>query len=282
MVGKANGTVIGSGCHPDSQFGNAPLIDSAHYRQVAKSMRGLLQRTPEAALHVHVGIGDPETAIRVANRLRVHLPVLQALCANSPYWFGRDSGLASARAALVRAYPRRGVPRAFVDFSDYVSTVSAITAAGELEDYTLIWWDVRPHPRLGTVEVRELDSQFSLEAVACVATLIQCLARYEANAPAKTLPCQEAIAESCFRASRDGLDASIYHAGTLSPVGEVADATISLAKTETSSSTETSALDGVYRILAQGNGASHQRAVHATAGMPGLMQMLVDRTQAHP
>src|ERR687895_1658834 len=118
----AGGTLMGAGVHPAGALGDAQLVGEARYQQVLETMRGLIQRTPECALHVHVGMPDPETAIRVHNALRNHLPLLVGLSANSPWWFGADSGLASARYALVRAYPRRGVPRAFRDFEDFAAT----------------------------------------------------------------------------------------------------------------------------------------------------------------
>src|SRR5262249_37514423 len=145
------------------------------YRHVDGEMRGLIRRTPECALHVHVGMPDAETAVRVFNRIRSHLPLLQGLAANSPWWFGVDSGLASARGALVRAYPGRGIPRALRDVDEWEEVVAETTAAGELPDYTFLWWDVRLHPRLGTIEIRELDAQSSVDDAASLAALVRAL-----------------------------------------------------------------------------------------------------------
>ena len=117
-------------------------------------MRGLVERTPTCALHVHVGMPDAETAIAVFNRLRGYLPLLQALAAHSPFWYGRDSGFATARAQLFRGFPRAVIPRPFANWDDYATTAAAWVEAGALPDYTYLWWDIRPHPRLGTVEVR--------------------------------------------------------------------------------------------------------------------------------
>ena len=96
---------------------------------------------------------DPETAVRVCNAMRHHLPLLQALTANSPFRLGEDSGLASARAAVVARYPRFEMPRAFRDYEEFLSVADQLIAAAGVDDYTYIWWDVRPHPNLGTVEV---------------------------------------------------------------------------------------------------------------------------------
>lgn len=277
---RAGAALMGSGLHPNAALFDAPLVAKGRYRGVGKSMRGLLQRTPEAALHIHVGVPDPETAIRVANGLRFHLPVLAGLSANSPYWFGRDSGLESARAAVVRAYPRRGVPPAFADFADYAAAIAAITRAGELDDYTMIWWDVRPHPRLGTVEVRELDSQFSLADVAAIAALVQCLARHESEGPPAKAKSREVIAESCFRATRDGLNARILHGDGLHPIQEVIEATLRQVSPYAQELGAAEALDGIRRIAREGNGAARQRASCKRQGMPGLCAMLVEQTQS--
>ena len=145
-------------------------------------MRGLLRRTPTCALHVHVGMPDPETTIRACNRMRAELPVLQALAAHSPYWHGIDSGFATARAQLFRGYPRADIPRAFADWADYEATMSAIVAAAGVADYTFLWWDIRPHPKLGTLEVRAMDAQARLGSVCGLAALVHGLVMAAAEA----------------------------------------------------------------------------------------------------
>ena len=219
---QAGATLLGAGIHPDARFGDVRLVDSERYRQVAEQMRGLFRRTPECALHVHVGVPDPDTALRSFNGLRAHLPLFQGLSANSPWWFGADSGLASARFSLVRSFPGRGVPPSFSSFDEYAALVESVTEAGGLDDYTFVWWDLRLQPRLGTIELREMDSQSSLERVAGLTALAQGLARHEAErAPDATAPSQ-VIAESSFRASRDGIEATILHDGSMRPLRDVA------------------------------------------------------------
>src|SRR5687767_4085675 len=113
-------------------------------------MRGLLARTPTCALHVHVGMPDAEAAIRAYNGLRDHLPLFQALAANSPFWHGRDSGFASARSQVFRAFPTSEIPEAFSSFDEYADRIERTVVAGGLPDYSYLWWDLRPHPALGT------------------------------------------------------------------------------------------------------------------------------------
>jgi carboxylate-amine ligase len=270
-------TAIGSGLHPDGAFGDVVHFPTERYRVIAAEMRGLMARTPTCALHVHVGMPDAEAAIHAYNGLRAHLPLLQALAANSPFWHGRDSGLASARAQVFRALPRSEIPPAFGSFDEYVERVEALVAAGGLRDYTFLWWDIRPHPVLGTVEVRAMDSQSSLDSVAGLAALVHGLARraVEERGPWER---RELLMESSFRAARDGLDATLWHAGALRPVIEVARATVELARPYAREVGSDSALEEIERVLVDGNGAARQRAAFARGYMPGVLAELADET----
>ena len=197
----AGGTAIGAGIHPDGAFGDVVLFDEPRYHRIVDQLQGLIRRTPTCALHVHVGMPDAATAIRVFNGLREQLPLLQALAANSPFWHGRDSGLATARAQLFRGYPSADIPRAFDCLDDYVDSVEGVVAAGDLPDYTFLWWDVRPHPRLGTVEVRAMDSQSALWSAAGLAALVHALARAEAHEPRDAWLPREVLMEASFTAA---------------------------------------------------------------------------------
>src|SRR5256885_2737742 len=224
---------MGAGIHPTGRLGDAQLVRHERYARVDDQMRGLIRRTPECALHVHVGMPDPETAIRAFNGLRPYLPLLEALSASSPFWFGLDSGMASARSALVRAYPGRGIPRAFRDFEDYAATVTDAVRAGGLDDYTFLWWDLRPHPRLGTIEIRETDAQASLDEVAALAGLVHGLAIHAAEEKPRDVSNAEppeALAWSSFRAARDGLDASLHLNGDILPLRHMARRAVELAR----------------------------------------------------
>jgi glutamate---cysteine ligase / carboxylate-amine ligase len=275
----AGATLLGAGIHPQARFGDVELVDAERYRRVADQMRGLFRRTPECALHVHVGTPDADTAVRAFNGLRAHLPLFQGLSANSPWWFGADSGLASARFSLVRAFPGRGVPPSFSSFDEYAELVQSVTEAGGLDDYTFVWWDLRLQPRLGTIEIREMDSQSSLERVAALAALAQGLALHEAEHPRATPPSQ-VIAESSFRASRDGLDASILDDGSMRPLREVARDALELARPHARERDSADALEGIERILLEGDGAARQRAAFERGGISAVLEMLVSETAA--
>jgi glutamate---cysteine ligase / carboxylate-amine ligase len=265
---EAGATLIGAGLHPAGPFGEAPHVDDPRYEVVAGQLRGLARRTPTCALHVHVGMPDREAALRAYHALREQLPVFQALAANSPFWHGIDSGLASARAQLFRAFPRAEIPRAFSSWEEYESTIDAVVRAGDLPDYTFMWWDLRPHPKLGTVELRAMDAQSSLRDVAALAGLVHAIALRAVEAPVAAPSPREALTESSFRAARDGLAATLWHDGALRPVPEIAEAILRDLPGE--------GLDEVRRLLADGNGALRQRRDHERGGMRALLTGLVD------
>ncbi len=143
-VADAGFRLLGAGLHPASS-GEPTLVAKPRYEVVRKDFGSLLS-TPPCGLHVHVGIPDPDTAVRLANAFRLYLPVLQALSANSPFRGGADSGHASARTSVVRSYPRFQLPRQFRDYEDFCRVADELIAAAGVDDYTYIWWDVRPHP----------------------------------------------------------------------------------------------------------------------------------------
>ena len=182
---------------PAAAEGEAEITDKERYERI-RDLLGDAVATPVGGLHIHVGMPDAETAIRAFNGLRRHLPLLQALAANSPFRHGRDTGLASAREVTIRGWPRSGVPRAMRDFEDFCATAALLARAADVPDYTWFWWKLRPHPRLGTVEVRALDAQASLEDTAGLVALAHCLARHAATADPEPDPPAEVLEEGAF------------------------------------------------------------------------------------
>src|ERR671925_580343 len=173
--------VATAGTHPFAVWHNIVVSSGSRYQFVYGSMRELARREPTFALHVHVGVEDPEDAVRLHRRLRIHLPLLLAVSVNSPFWQGRDTGLASARTPLFQAFPRVGIPRGFRSYAAYVEAVDLLIRCGAIPEPTFLWWDVRPQPRFGTIEVRVMDAQTTLPDVAGLTALILCLARLEAE-----------------------------------------------------------------------------------------------------
>ena len=208
-----------AGTHPFTVWQETVVSSGSRYEMVYGSMRELARREPTFALHVHVSVADPEDAIGLVNRMRAHLPLLLALSVNSPFWQGRDTGLASARTPLFQAFPRVGIPRAFEGYDDWVETVDLLMRCDAFPEPTFLWWDVRPQPRFGTVEVRILDAQTGVAETAALAALVQCIARLEVQegyASEQLVRMTEALDENRFIAARDGMDAEL-----ISPEEEV-------------------------------------------------------------
>ena len=207
-------TCASAGTHPTTVWHETVVSTGPRYELVYGSMRELARREPTFALHVHVSVTDPEDGIRLVNRMRAHLPLLLALSVNSPFWQGRDSGLGSARTPLFQAFPRVGIPREFRDYADWVEAVDLLIRCDAFPEPTFLWWDVRPQPRFGTVEVRILDAQTTVAETAALAALVQCIARLEIEEGYVSEPLihtQEALDENRFLAARDGMTAELIH-----------------------------------------------------------------------
>jgi carboxylate-amine ligase len=201
-----------AGTHPFAVWQEIVVSAGERYQFVYGSMRELARREPTFGLHVHVGVPDAEAAIHAGNRLRTLIPLLLALSVNSPFWQGRDTGLASARTPLFQAFPRVGIPRAFSDYAEYVESVDVLIRSDAVPEPTFLWWDVRPQPRFGTVEVRIMDAQTTLVDTAALAALVQCIVRLEVEGESDTLDAAippEVLAENRFLAARDGMEAEL-------------------------------------------------------------------------
>jgi len=280
VAAEHGATLMGSGLHPAAPFGSAELVEGSRYAVVADEVRGLLRRTPESALHVHVGLPDERVAVRAFNALRRQVPLLVGLAVNSPFWFGVDSGLASARFALARAYPGKGIPRALRDVRDLEELADATLTAAGLGDATFLWWDLRLHPRYGTIELREMDSQATVEHAAALGALVRALVVEAAERrPDDDDPPSEALAWSAFRAARDGAAATVLDGGAPRALADVARETVARLRPVARALGDEDALEGIA-MLAEAGGAGRRRAAYAAGGMSGVLAELAGETAA--
>jgi glutamate---cysteine ligase / carboxylate-amine ligase len=199
-----------AGTHPFVQWSDVEVSHGARYQSIYDSMRELARREPTFALHVHVAVPDAESAVRALRGMRVHVPLLLALAANSPFWQGRDTGLASARVPVFGLFPRVGIPRPFASYAEYVDAIDVLLRGEAFPEPTFLWWDVRLQPRFGTIEVRIMDAQTRSSDNAALAALVQCAVRLEATegyVAAAIAEHPEVLDENRFLASRDGMHA---------------------------------------------------------------------------
>ena len=272
--------LLGVGVHPTLAFGDVRHRAGEHYDKVGDQTRSLLRQTTYCGVHVHVGMPDPETQIAAFNGMRKWIPLLQALSANSPYWHGRDSGLASARTVVNHSLPRSGLPRAFRDWADFEAMFTELRRVAEIDDTSSVWWDMRPHHTHGTLEIRGIDAQSSLDDLVAIVALVHGLACHEALTADSHHPEREVLDEAQFRAIRDGLEARISTGGPLVTVRDLARHALEIASGYAAALGCADELHGIERILLEGNGAMRQRRAHANGGMRAVLELLRAETAA--
>lgn len=274
-----------SGTHPYARWEDQRIVRDDRYRGLVSSLGFVARQELVFGMHVHVGVGGPDEAIHVANGLRAHVPLLVALSANSPFWRGELTGLASSRVPIFRAFPRVGIPPRFEDWADFERRVGFMLSSGMIEDYTFLWWDVRPHPRLGTVEVRAMDCQTRVEHTVALTALVQSLVKQLCEDFAAGLPAAdqawEILDENKWLAARHGIDAELVDL----PGGErrsVRELTRTLMERLDGHAQElgcAAELEGVGDLLEAGNGARRQRMVYeANRDLQELMVEIVAAT----
>jgi glutamate---cysteine ligase / carboxylate-amine ligase len=273
-------TAAAAGTHPQAVWSRTQASDAARYRLPGKSTGVPARRGLTMALHVHVGVPDPDDAVRVLNGLRRNVPMLLALSANSPFWQGRDHGYASSRMALFEALPRTRLPRHFVSYCDYVGAIDGPAVSRSVPNPSVVSWDVRLRPALGTVEVRVMDAQSTVREVAPLVALIQSLARLELESDASLLaPSAEILEENRFLASRDGMAAELIDdpARRPIPVREMLERLLTDCRPHARHLGCADGLEGVRR-LATANGADRQRALAADeARLQDVVAILASR-----
>ena len=200
--------------------------------------------------------------------MRVHLPVLLALSANSPFWRADATGLASTRTPIFRAFPRVGIPPTYDDWDDYADKIGFMVDSRVIEDYTYLWYDVRPHPRLGTVEIRVMDAQTRVEHTLGLAALIQAMVKelaehFEAGTPLTRYP-HQMVDENKWLAARHGLEGELVDLPSRErvPTRELARRLLDRLRPHAEELGSAAELAGVEDLLERGNGAARQLVVH--------------------
>ena len=189
------------------------IVSRPRYRDLIAGLQFVARQELIFGIHVHVGLDDPDKAIHVTNGMRVHLPLLLALSANSPFWRADQTGLLSTRTPIFRAFPRVGIPPRYDDFEDWSRRIDFMVGCKVIADYTYLWYDVRPHPRFGTVEIRVMDSQTRLEHTLALAALVQAMVKelaehFDSGQQLSRYP-YEMLDENKWLAARHGLEGEL-------------------------------------------------------------------------
>ncbi|HZO63122.1 MAG TPA: glutamate--cysteine ligase [Gaiellaceae bacterium] len=291
-VAADKGLRVGSaGTHPFSLFERQRITARDRYHNLVDQMQYIARRELIFGMHVHVAVDGPEKAIQVVNGLLAHISQLLALTASSPFWRGEPTGLASSRQMVFAAFPRSGPPPRFRDYADYAEVVGQLERTGCIADYTHIWWDIRLHPRLGTVEIRICDAVTRVEDAVAVAAFCQALVKlyseqFDAGA---TIPSYHRIltAENKWLAARYGLEAPVIDLATgrrnRVPVAQLVRRTLRDIEPHARELGAERELEGIREILARGNGADRQlRIYNANRDIVEVVREIAAATEAVP
>lgn len=272
-----------SGSHPFTHWGTQEVSPNPRYHQLVEEMQWLARRLQIFGIHVHVGVRSAEKAIVIANGLLTYLPHLLALSASSPYWMGQDTGLASCRSKVFEALPMAGLPHQLADWGEFERFMTTLVRSKAITSIREVWWDIRPHPDFGTVELRVCDGLPRLSEVASVAALTQCLVEWMDTAFDRghpvVPPSAWVVRENKWKAARYGMEAEIIvdEDGNLRPlrdelaglVDEMAPVARELGCAEE--------LAHIRAMVDDGPSYVRQRAlVAAGAGLTGVVDALVE------
>ena len=283
---QAKGLDIGSAAtHPFAHWEDQRIVQRERYREIVEMLGFVARQELLFGLHVHVGIDEADKAIHVANGMRVHIPILLALSTNSPFWRGRATGLKSSRTPIFRLLPRVGLPPRFESWEEYCSRLEFMVEARAVPDYTYLWWDVRPHPNLGTVELRSCDAQTRLEHTVAIAALVQAMAKelaehFEAGYQLAGFP-NELLEENKWLAARYGMQGELIDLPQSAriPTADLARRLVERLRPharELGSEREFAVLED---LIEHGSGADRQLAEYrANRDMVALVRAIVEAT----
>jgi carboxylate-amine ligase len=288
-IAREKGLRYGSaGTHPFSLFERQRITARDRYRHLVDQMQYIARRELIFGLHIHVAVDDPEKAIQVVNGLLVHLPQLLALSGSSPFWRGEATGLCSSRQMVFAAFPRSGPPPRFRDYADYAEVVGQLEKTGSIADYTHIWWDIRLHPRLGTVEIRVCDAVTRVEDAVALAAFCQALVKLycERFDEGKEIVSYHRIltTENKWLAARYGLEAPVMDLATgrrnRVPIAQLVRRTLRDLEPHARELGSERELEGVREILARGNGADRQlRIFNANRDIVEVAREIAEATE---
>ena len=271
-----------AGTHPLSDWRDAKMVPIQRYAELVEQMQWLARRIQTFGVHVHVGLRDGSRAIPIVNALAVYLPHFLALTASSPFWGGHDTGLASSRAVIFGGLPTAGPPHLLADWSEFEEYMDTLLRAGTIRSIKEVWWDIRPHPDFGTVEIRMFDGVPTLHEVGMVGALSQSLVQLFDSQLDRgyTLPRRPAwvVRDNKWRATRYGLDAIVITdaSGSTAPLRDELYELVAELRPVADRLGCAAELEVVSEVLDCGASYERQRAVLATcSGLTEVVDALV-------
>jgi glutamate---cysteine ligase / carboxylate-amine ligase len=255
-----------AGTHPFSFFERQRITAKDRYRRLVEQMQYIARRELIFGMHIHTAVDDADKAMAVTNALLPHIAEFLALSASSPFWRGEPTGLHSSRQMIFSSFPRSGIPPRFSSYAEYAELVGQMERTGAIADYTHIWWDVRVHAKLGTIELRICDAVTNIDDVIAITAYFQALVkRYSEDFDAgRKLDGHHRIltVENKFLAARYGLEARVMDLATGAservPISELVRRTYRDLVPHARELGSEAELEGIDEILSRGNGADRQ------------------------
>ncbi|KQS73446.1 glutamate--cysteine ligase [Modestobacter sp. Leaf380] len=269
-----------AGTHPITDWQTQQISPKERYTQLVEKMQWLARRLQIFGVHVHVGVRSPDKIIPIVNALTQYVPHFLALSASSPYWVGADTGLASARSKVFEGMPTAGLPYQLSGWDDFERYMETLISTHAIESVREVWWDIRPHPDFGTVELRICDGLPTLDEIGAVAALSQCLVeqfdREIDRGYTLPVPASWVLRENKWRAARYGLDAEIIvdERGTVRPVKDALRDLVEELMPTARRLDCTEELTDVLRVIEVGGSYQRQRAV--AEAHDGRLEPVVD------
>jgi len=271
-VAAENGLApIAASTHPFSEWQEQKHTDKDRYNVLARNMQAVARRLLICGMHVHVGIEDDELRIDLMNQVGYFLPHLLALSTSSPFWRGEDTGLKSYRLSVFDELPRTGLPEHFASYTEYQRHVDVLTAAGLIEDATMLWWDVRLSARFPTLEMRVTDVCTRLEDAVAIAALFVCilhlLYRLRRDNQRWRIYASMLVNENRWRAQRYGFDEGLvdFGKGEVVPCADLLDELLELVHTDAEAFGCMAEVEHCRAIIKRGTSAHRQLATYAEA-----------------
>jgi carboxylate-amine ligase len=278
-----------AGTHPFSLFESQRITTRDRYRSLVEQLQYIARRELVFGLHIHVAVSSPDTAIDVAHGLAIELAPLLALSASSPFWRGELTGLASSRRMVVTALPRSGPMPRFADYAEYAEVVGQLERTGCIDDASQLWWDIRPNPPLGSVEIRICDAVTGADDAVAIAAYCQAAVKALAEQieQGREVPLHHRVLtnENLWLAARHGLEAPIMDLATgrrnRVPIAQLIRRSLRDLAGHAKELGSERELEGVKAILAGGNGADRQlRVFNANRDVVEVAREIADGTEA--
>jgi glutamate---cysteine ligase / carboxylate-amine ligase len=264
--------LISAGLHPFTPWQSQERSVGERYDTIVERIQWPARRLITHGVHFHVGVRSAEKSIAITNAVATALPLFLALSASSPYWHGTDTGLASTRTKVFEALPSTGLPPQLADWTEFEQFMTSLITAGSITTIREVWWDIRPHPDFGTVELRMCDAMPTLTETSALAAMAQCMVeRYDSLLDrGYRLPTELdwIRAENKWRATRFGLDASLVvdPSGRTRPITNLVEEAVEELMPIARRLDCVDELSAIHGILETGTSAMRQRRVHAESG----------------